>query len=397
MTDRRFTVDYAPHAENLHAALEENGLHFSAYTDYYDRRIRPERRFNENLALTDDAYTSAWLERYFDFQSRGTDRLGLLHAKDCWVTNEWGLVVMAASSLAVSGMYGFGWMDRHFDILESTGDVARDAGGFTLTPMKDGAERQVLQLEGTSALLSFPGALTYGHWIVDVAGRMELLNALTDMNRINHFLLPKVAGWMRPFLVAYGILPDRIIELDSAHVYEPEELILPTTLSHQPGGGLPIAFSRLVFRRLAALARQWGKRKKDQTPAPKPGGLVFMDHKRMTAAPGRELRNASAVRDMILRMGGRTVDPLALSLAELTEALSGARLVVGEDSSALHNIIFAPAPVLVIETSRQNLLHGAIQEACRRKVAFFQADEKPGGWYADTDRLKTVIKGILGV
>lgn len=390
MTELSFSVDYAPDLADFAAVLDREGMQFTPYSAFYEVETTPEDRFNPKLAVGGHDVTTNWLKRYFKYQSRGTNRLGVLSCANMRVTEEWGLAV-APSGLAVTGMHGFGWNFRHFGVLAgSSATTTKDQASFSL-PVRD---RKTVALEGTAAMLSFPGALTYGHWIVDVAGRMEILNALVDMNLIEHFLLPRVASWMRPFLVAYGIRPDRIVELDAGTIYEVPKLLVPTTLSHQPGGTLPIRLARVVFRRLAAINRQWGKttgrKKRAETP------LVFLAHTRQTSGAGREIANLDQLLALVKEKKGKVVDPLQMSLADLAAELSGARLVVAQDSSVLHNIIFAPADILLIETERRhNLLHPSIQEAIGRRLAYFPCGKSDQGWHLDLPRFQPLLERLL--
>lgn len=389
MKEYWFTTNYAPSRDAFNVLLAACGIRFEPYEAFYERHMQPEERYNPKLALTDDVYTTEWLSNYFHFQSYGTFRLGLLHVGEAWACHEWGLLVAHKSGLAVNSIYGFGWSAEHFDHL-----VGEDA--LTPRPPSGYALNRAFKIErlaGTTAMLSFPGALIFGHWVIDIAGRLELLNALTDMNLIDHFLLPKVAGWMRPFLVAYGVLPDRIIELNSDTIYDLEDAVVPTGLTHQPGGGLPVAFSRLVFRRLAAVCREWGKLPSSQTSPP--NRLVMIEHTPMTSEPSRAIENVGAVGDLVKGLGGKCINPIGMPLGELASALHGAQLVIGEDSSALHNIVFAPADLLVLESERQNLLHAGVQEACNKRVAFLAAQKAGAAWRLDIDALTAMLRTIL--
>ena len=372
------------------AACDENQLVFTPYARAAEPEQAVEARRNPGLALLDTEFTRNWLEDYFTRQARGVARVGVLEAKDCLVSDDWGLALTRAGGFAITGMSGFGWTREQFDYMGAHGHLSTAQDSLAL----DSAARTRVPLAGTAALLSFPGAYTYGHWITDMCGRLELLAAQHDIAAIDHFLLPATASWMAPFLAAYGVPADRVLELDKSHIHEVERLLVPTTLGQHHRGALPVAFARQVFRRLEGISRTWGRlprwNKENAATAP----LVYVRHTALTSAPGRELANEDALIAVVEAQGGRVLDPLKLPLPAFLNRLREAELVIGLDSSALHNLAMAPADLLVIQTEpRFNMLHASIQEATGKRVGFVRADAtEAGSWTVSAKRFQTLIR-----
>lgn len=331
---------------------------------------------------------------YTKYRRLAGRRIGVLHCKGCQLTHEWGLLWSTESRLAICGIYGFGWTKEHFDYLARKGFLHKTAaeGGFDRYLLRERTAKRVA-LGGRSALLSFPGVYTFGHWIVDIPGRMELLNSLDKINEIEHFLLPRSNAWMEPFLAIYGISSDRIVQLNQESVYDVEDIVVPTILSHQIGGVVPIGFSQIIFEKLSAVCRHWSGLAEDAAEDTHPRKVTLLLHSRMTSADGREIENQQELAALIREIGGRVLDPLSISLPGLANLMRGQKLLIGQDSSALHNVIFAPSDLIVIETKRrQNLLHHSIQDALNKRIGFVRALEQHGRWYVDIGALRKLLK-----
>ncbi|WP_262692285.1 glycosyltransferase family 61 protein [Kordiimonas aestuarii] len=372
------------------ACCKKRGLVFDAYGPAAEAKQSPAARANAALPLLDTPYTNNWLAQYYKRQARGANRIGLMHTGGVWLTDDWGLVLDKTTGFAITGLSGFGWTADQFDYMARQGHLKRTQDDVLALESK-GLRR--VQLPGTSALLSFPGAYTYGHWITDICARLELLAARQDINGIDRFFLPKVSAWMFPFLAAYGVRQDRIIELDKKQLFELDDLIIPTTLGQHHRGALPTRFAAQMYHRLASISAHWGRlpnwgEKRPRIP------LALVKHTALTSAPGREIRNFDEVAALVEDLGGRVLDPLKLPLPAFLNRLRESDLVIGQDSSALHNLAMAPADLLVIQTEpRFNMLHASIQEATGKRVGFMEAQPlEGGGWQVNIRRLKTLIR-----
>lgn len=392
MTELRFRpIKAAPSAE-FDVLCAGIGGRYRPYERGFEAPQDVAVRTRDSLALFHNDLTQKWLERYFRFQSSGTTRLGVLEMRDALVHDDWGLVLsnqtVAGEQIALSSLHGFGWEENHLSYMAKNGYLAA---------LKDGAYRldddrlERRTIKGRAALLAFPGVHTYGHWIVDVAARLELLVATEDMAAIDAFLLPTPAPWMLPFLAAYGVPIEKIIPLEKTTVFDVNHLILPTTLSQHEGGVVPVGFACRIFGRLSSISREWGRTPPRGKVAPRVP-IMLIEHTAMTSRTGRELANADALRALVQKLGGEVVNPLKISLSALLMRLRHTELAIGLDSSALHNLAMAPSDLVVIQTEQRfNMLHPSIQEATAKRVGFIQAEQRADGWHVDIPALEALI------
>ena len=394
MTLLPITIASCHRPDRFREACTAHGLTFERYGPAAEPKCTPAARVNPALALLDTPYTANWLRHYYNRQAAGVARVGMMHVPGALLTDDWGLVLTQpdenTGSFAVTSMSGFGWTPEQFSYMAEQGH---------LSAMPDGAlaletgNRTRIKLAGTSALLSFPGAYTYGHWITDICARLELLTAQHDINAIDHFFLPGVSAWMFPFLAAYGVRQDRIIQLDKTHIYELEQLLVPTTMGQHHRDALPVQFARTVFHRLSSISSTWG-RLPVWGKARKRSPLAFVLHTALTSAPGREIGNIAEIVALVEELGGQVLDPLKLPLPAFLNRIRESDLVIGQDSSALHNLAMAPRDLLVIQTEpRFNMLHPSIQEATGQRVGFMMAQADDAGvWTVRPRRLRTLIR-----
>ncbi|WP_417456230.1 hypothetical protein [Kordiimonas sp.] len=398
MTELCFRPIKAATAQEFDLLCTGVGAHFRPLERGFEAPVSALQRVNDRLPLFQNAVTKEWLDRYFRFQSSGTTRLGVLEARGALVHDDWGLTLskkaqVAGEHIALSSLHGFGWEENHLGYMARNGFLAmQESGSYRL----DDSRLERRRLEGRVALLSFPGVHTYGHWIVDVAARLELLNATEDLHAIDAFLMPTPAPWMLPFLAAYGVPSEKIVPLDKTTVFEMDRLLMPTTLSQHEGGVVPIGFAGQIFRRLGDISSTWGRTPPRGKPVPSVP-IMLIEHTAMTSKTGRELENADALKSLILEMGGEVANPLKITLSALLMRLRHTKLALGLDSSALHNLAMAPCDLIAIQTApRFNMLHPSIQEATGKRVGFIQADETPSGWQVDLQAMKAMIREAHG-
>lgn len=379
--------------QEFDSARAAHGLGFKPYGRAYQAPALTTAERQEALTLLHSPFTNSWLTDYYRRQNASDIRIGILEARNVRVTDDWGLVLPSDGSFLINSISGFGWTHDQFEYLAEMGHISRTADtSYAL----DISAHDSVTLQGIAALLSFPGAYTYGHWITDMCARLELLAANHDVAAIDHFLLPKHAKWMDPFLAAYGVPRERIVELDKSHIFEVSHLLMPTTLSQHHKGILPVTFARQMFRRLSAISYGWGHQPRWRK-SPPVAELVYIKHTALTSAPGRELANEDALITVVEDMGGKVLDPLKLALPALLNRLREAKLVVGLDSSALHNLAMAPTNLMVMQTEpRFNMLHPSIQETIGKQVAFIKSDQDTRGrWIVRPRRLQSHIEEAL--
>src|SRR5262249_41358367 len=157
-------------------------------------------------------------------------------------------------------------IEEHFEPHAAVGPVVRSHVG----------EREI-ELTDPVYLLSWPGALTFGHWITDVIGRIELA-ARHGGGGTRQYLSPNpLRPWRTRCRGFCGRGRDRLLRLDKTTTYRCPELIAPTIMGHMSGGPLPVEFLKPVFDRHRETLAAWLPAKRAQTD------LVFITHTRMTS------------------------------------------------------------------------------------------------------------------
>lgn len=281
---------------------------------------------------------------------------------------------------------GFGWPRNAYDFLKVKGYLKEsESNSYQYLEYPD---LEIERLSGLSALLTFPGALTYGHWIVDIWGRVEILKRSGVFHKIENFIFPApLSRWMYSFINFFEIDASRVLTVDKLTGYSCENLLVPTVPSQTRGGVLPYDLSLQQFPTRARLLREW----LPTSTKPKAGPL-FLKHRHLTSNRSRALLNADQVGNLAVKMGGRVVDPVLAPIGEVISAINDASIVVGQDSSALHNVAFVGKPLLVIETEkRNNLLHVSIQDAMGARIGYAESALSESGWQVDVEMIEDVI------
>lgn len=262
---------------------------------------------------------------------------------DVEIYGGWGLPFSGGEPL-FTHQDGAGWSSDHIDHIRSQYDEA-------------GAPRMRLPGEERFALLSFPGAYTFGHWYVDVCPRLETLARFFDLGSLKYLVPGPLPGWARIFLSAYGIQPEQLVELTDEKVIVVSRLIVPDLVRNSDY--LPSFPHFNTFQRLRAAVAPAAS----EAPLTGHAENLFVIHSPMTSAGSRRtLSNAAELSVLLEARGFRTVEPATMSFAEQVAVFNNARLIVGEDSSALHNIIYSSNASLHVLNgdSRVNYLHLSI-------------------------------------
>lgn len=361
--------------------LEEADHSFSDAESVYERL--------QNLSILKDALNDKILKRYISYQQAAIGSSGTYHFQNKTVFDNWGLVYCPAAKSFLNVSDGFGWPPNAFDFLKTKGFLkqSEDGGSYRI----EYPDLQTSALSGISVLLTFPGALTFGHWIVDIWGRIEILKRSGRFYEVDHFIFPApISPWMRNFFDLFEIEASRIKTVDKTSGYDCEELLVPTVPSQLKGGILPRDLSSLQFSSRARFMKSWFPRQRSEGVSP-----LFLTHRHLTSNKSRILANAKDVASLTLKYGGSVLDPVGAPIGDVIAAIRNASIVIGQDSSALHNNAFVGKDVLIIETEpRNNLLHLSIQDALNARFAYIPSEPREMGWFLDTDRLEAVLDRI---
>lgn len=256
-----------------------------------------------------------------------------------------------------------------------------------------GASPRAEDRHGTiDVLLSFPGGYTYGHWLVDIAARIERVLDVIALDRLAFIVPGAVQPWMRHHLDAYDITPEAIIALSEGQSYRSATLALPLVRlsAYLPPFPHVRAFARLKAygHRLATGARPSGER-------------LFVHHRAQTSLGGRNvLGNAAELAHEFERLGFVSICPADMTMKAQISAFRHAKLVVGEASSALHNIIYASAATLIVlnAPSHKARLHYSICKLLGHRCSYlFGRDRDDGTFVCDPHALRDLISRLTAL
>jgi capsular polysaccharide biosynthesis protein len=122
--------------------------------------------------------------------------------------------------------------------------------------------------------------------------------------------------------------------------------------------------------------------------------LVYIDRGNSGAA--RTLLNRDAIVDELVKRGFTVLAPEQESARTIAETLAGARLAVGLEGSHLNHALLAlpeGAGLLAIQpASHFNMFNKTMSEFAGVRFGFVVADQRPGGFHVDGDRLLDTIE-----
>jgi capsular polysaccharide biosynthesis protein len=195
---------------------------------------------------------------------------------------------------------------------------------------------------GKYILLGFPGVYTYGHFLVDVSLRIQLAKAM-GLHGGARFLIPDpVQSWQLPLLALAGISSDDCVIIGTADRFLLEEVYVPVISG----------FNGVLHRALARRAFDHMKNVMDSILGPRSSTRKFVSPLHITMSSDQHPRGVEQreriVETLSNRFGIEFFDPLQLSFAQQVDKFRHASLVVGEDSSALHNILGTDDADLVV-------------------------------------------------
>lgn len=335
----------------------------------------------DDLFIKNDEYNN---EIYNIYQKlmRDDGDIGVSILKDAHVFGEWGLILNHDKKMPE--IKNFGWFP------EAHEHLAKNNSQYFVY------ESNHLQLisnckfdyvESNCAMLSFPGALTYGHWIVDIIFRYEFLNILRLNHKIDKFIIPESVGkWANIFKEYLNLDNEYILETSNTSLKNIKKLYVPTVASFLPGTTLPVMIARNVFSNFKTYLMSLPSKIQ-----PLDCGIIMLKHTRQTSGSERDI-DLFLVEQYVNDINGIVIDPLDYTLNELIQLLSKCKVLIGQDSSALHNNAFIGADLIVIESiPRKNMLHVSIQQSIEKKVYFIDSIHKNDEYIVNIEKIKNAI------
>ncbi len=192
----------------------------------------------------------------------------------------------------------------------------------------------------------------YGHFLSEVLPQLWLARQLKD--RKPRFLFhvepgareawerrdDGLARFVRQVLALYGVSFDQVDFVEGP--VRVETLAAPTPMNRYQRGARPELFDMAREVRDAVLS--------SEAPAVAASQRLYLSRSRF---PGRRFLNGEQIEALFARRGFAIVHPQTLPLAEQIALAAGAKVIAGEEGSALCNAFFAEAPVVIdLESGR---------------------------------------------
>lgn len=245
-------------------------------------------------------------------------------------------------------------------------------------------------------LLTQPGVYIYGHWILDMVSRLSTLRKMLESKEhqgqpVYYYVEPPFA---RQFLEVAGVSAERFVKLDPKVIYEAEAIDIPAPVKIDHFVNIDYLGQSLhSFSRAAtALDKPFEYDAPLRSP---PRRIYFSRAKWKYRDQSRVFANRPQVAEALGQMGFTTVYPEDYSIFQMQRLLQNAEVIVGEDGSALHNIVFAQRSCLLIvlcTSSRRNFWHASLCSAMGQKLAFVLSAPSEKGDIVLIDDLKGVLK-----
>jgi len=219
-----------------------------------------------------------------------------------------------------------------------------------------------------TVLLSAPGQEIYGHWLLDTVARLDMLSQSEYID--TPILLNTLPQWAHFFLDVYGIDRARIRPHPTAF-FKMQNAIIPSAA--KSGFRLGGKSLRSAWDRLNAAYEPMDI---DQDLI---GEKVYVSRRNWPQSR-RGFGNTEELEAYVASRGYKVVSPEKLSIPQQMRLMREARVVVGEDGSALHNVIFSvPGARLGILTlpERTNMWHLGICQLLEHKCAYYQLPDSP--------------------
>jgi hypothetical protein len=222
---------------------------------------------------------------------------------------------------------------------------------------------QQLEPVNDHLLLTSPGSAIYGHWILDYIPRLHQMSRTSySKMKLSFAELPAFADF---FLENLGISRESVTLSKAKNLLIGSGNVLPGFLKqgyiihHDQCGEAWRSFAKSVHDRYGHTERSCDK--------------VFLSRRDWHS--DRKIMNMAVLESIAEQRGYQILSPETLSIPGQAAALRHARIVVGQDGSALHNIIYSDPGLklgVLCMQDRLNLWHLSICETLGHRIAFLR-------------------------
>jgi len=234
--------------------------------------------------------------------------------------------------------------------------------------------------------IGMTGQDIFGHWLLDFVPRAHFFRSeVIDLLGESPVLAsPSLPPWGRHFLSVMNFRDVHAIELASDKVIRLRRAYTPTML--KSGYVVDLPRSGAAWRAFVA------NMQRSEMDGPE---KIYVSRRRWPTQ--RPIANEPAIADLAVRRGYRIISPEHYSLEERAGLFSKARIIVGEDGSALHNIIYCqPGARLGVigRPDRRNFWHFAFCAGLDHSIAYFECENREGVVSADLDRVDAMLAAL---
>lgn len=196
--------------------------------------------------------------------------------------------------------------------------------------------------KGRVAVITQSGYSYYYHWMVEVLGRLALLE-LSGIE-YDYVYIPTTAPFMKESLRLWGIDPDKIIEASETHIIQAEELIVPSLVSSVRVEGLP-RLAHYIPSYLVNYIRNklLGNMPEENSSYSK---KIFISRQDASA---RKIINEDEVFALLAPHGFQRYHLTNIPFEEQIRLFKNAEIIIGSLGSGLTNLLFCNQEAQVIE------------------------------------------------
>jgi hypothetical protein len=245
-------------------------------------------------------------------------------------------------------------------------------------------------------LLASPGEDIFGHWILDYLPRLYLARQM-DPSLWNCLYFGKIPRWAVHFLNAFNIDDSTIRMLPSRLLTRFPLAVMPSGVKQGFRVSQPI--NQIAWRYFKRYLEQSNVDTDARSPLPS-APRIFVSRRNWGAR--RAISNIGRLEEIAAERGYVVIRPEEYSIPAQAKIMRSARIVVGEDGSGLHNIIFAEPECtlgVISVPDRVNLWHLAMCQAMGHRMSYVAADILPDGmrvvgetqYMAFLDKLEQIV------
>jgi capsular polysaccharide biosynthesis protein len=240
------------------------------------------------------------------------------------------------ATLAAHGIITHQGLTLYSEALNHPEDFVKD---FAARIFDETRSLEVRCIDEQAVLLNGPGAVVFGHWLVDFLPRLFVLaESGFDLRKLK-YIVSNIPHWVYPVLGACGLTFEQLVlHREHEEFLQVAELIVPTNVRQR---------SRVhsLFKAVALDLQARVNLTLPIPPSPVASPHLFVS--RSEGNSSRSLENRIEIEDLAARSGLTIVRPETFSFAEQIALFSNARIIVGEYGSALHLSMFSQPGAVV--------------------------------------------------